>query len=101
MQITVELPDDMARQMIPAGQDPARAALEDMAVEAFRARRVTEHDLSTLLGMDRFELDGFLKQREVWLDFTMDELRQEVELGERLWSKHQQELAAPGKQPEQ
>jgi len=96
MQIIVELPDDMARQMIPAGRDPARAALEDMAVEAYRAHRLTEHQLATLLGMDRYELDGFLKQREVWLEYTMDDLRREVELGERLWKKRQEELAASG-----
>jgi predicted HTH domain antitoxin len=94
MQITVELPDDMAQQMIPARRDPARAALEDMAVEAYRARRLTEHQLATLLGMDRYTLDGFLKQREVWLEYTMDDLRREVDLGERLWKKRQEELAA-------
>ena len=84
MQITVELPDDMARQMIPAGRDPARAALEDMAVEAYRAHRLTEHQLASLLGMDRYQLDGFLKQREVWLDYTMDDLRKELEAQKKL-----------------
>jgi len=39
MQITVDLPDDLAQQMIPAGQNPARAVLENMAVEAFRSQR--------------------------------------------------------------
>jgi predicted HTH domain antitoxin len=87
----------MARQMIPAGLDPARAALEDMAVEAYRAHRLTEHQLATLLGMERYELDGFLKRREVWLESTTDDLRQEIEVGERLWKKRQQELAASGK----
>jgi hypothetical protein len=65
MQITVELPDDMARQLIPAGRDPSRIALEDMSVEAYRAHRLTEHQLATLLGMDRDTLDGFLKERGV------------------------------------
>jgi hypothetical protein len=37
MQITVELPDDLAAQLFPAGQGPSRAALENIAVEAFRA----------------------------------------------------------------
>ena len=97
MQITVELPDDMARQMIPAGDDPARTALEDMAVEAYRAHRLTEHQLATLLGLDRYELDGFLKRREVWLEYSIDDLREEVDTGERLWNKRQQELAASGK----
>jgi predicted HTH domain antitoxin len=84
MQFTVELPDDLAAQMIPAGRDPARAALEDMAVEAYRAHRLTEHQLATLLGMDRYELDGFLKQREVWLDYTMDDVRKELEVQRKL-----------------
>jgi predicted HTH domain antitoxin len=68
-----------------------------MAVEAYRAHRLTEHQLATLLGMERYELDGFLKRREVWLESTTDDLRQEIEVGERLWKKRQQELAASGK----
>ena len=84
MQITVELPDDLARQMIPAGLDPARTALEDMAVEAYRAHRLTEHQLATLLGLGRYELDGFLKRREVWLEYSMDDLRQELEAHRKL-----------------
>jgi len=97
MRIIVELPDEIARQMIPAGQDPARTALEDMAVEAYRAHRLTEHQLATLLGMGRYDLDGFLKRREVWLDGAVDDLRLEVEVGERLWKKRQEEIAASGK----
>lgn len=96
MQFTVELPDDLARQMIPAGHDPARTALEDMAVEAYRSHRLTEHQLAALLGMGRYDLDGFLKRREVWLEYTSAELQQELELGERLWKKRQEELDASG-----
>ena len=84
MQITVELPDDLARQMIPAGNDPARTALEDMAVEAYCAHRLTEHQLATLLGLGRYELDGFLKRREVWLEYSMDDLRQDLEVHRKL-----------------
>ena len=96
MQFIVKLPDELARQVIPVGSDPARIAVEDMAVEAYRASRLTEHQLATLLGMDRYELDGFLKKREVWLDYTEDDLRREVEVGERLWKKRQDELDPSG-----
>ena len=92
----MKLPDELARQLIPVGSDPARIAVEDMAVEAYRAGRLTEHQLATLLGMDRYELDGFLKKREVWLDYTEDDLRREVEVGERLWKKRQDELDPSG-----
>jgi predicted HTH domain antitoxin len=79
MQFTVELPDDLAARIVPEGQDPARAALEDMAVEALRDHRLTEHEVATLLGLDRFELDGFLKKREVWLEYSMADLQQDLE----------------------
>jgi predicted HTH domain antitoxin len=79
MQFTVELPDDLVQQLIPAGQDPARAALEDIAVEAYRAHRLTEHQLGVILGMDRYQLDGFLKQRQIWLEYTADDLREELD----------------------
>jgi predicted HTH domain antitoxin len=84
MQITVDLPDDLVQQMIPAGQNPARAVLENIAIEAFRTQRLTEHQLAQLLGMDRYQLDGFLKDRGVWLDYTLDDLRQELEAQRKL-----------------
>jgi predicted HTH domain antitoxin len=84
MQITVELPDDLAQRLIRAGQDPARAVLENVAVEAFRAQRLTEHQLAQLLGMDRYQLDGFLKDRGVWLDYTIDDLHPELEAQRKL-----------------
>jgi len=84
MQITVELPDDLAQRMIPPGQDPARAVLEDAALEAYRSHRLTEHQLALLLGFDRYQLDGFLKERQVWLDYTADDLREELDAQRRL-----------------
>jgi len=84
MQFTVELPDSLAQQIVPAGADPSRAALEDMAVEAFRAHRLTESELASLLGLDRYELDGFLKRREVWLDYSAGDLERDMEVHKRL-----------------
>jgi predicted HTH domain antitoxin len=98
MQFTVELPDDLASQLIPAGSDPARTALEDMAVAAYRARRLTEHQLATLLGMGRYELDGFLKEREVWFDLSADDLEQELAAGQKLWQKRRDEQESSARQ---
>ena len=84
MRFTVELPDDLAQQLIPSGQDPSRAALEDIAVEAYRAHRLTENQLAMLLGLDRYALDGFLKERNVWLDYTLNDLHEELDAHHRL-----------------
>ena len=82
--VTIELPDELADQLPSPGQDLARAALEALALEAFRADRLSENQMAQLLGLDRYELDGFLKAHSVWLDYSMDDLRREGEHGQSL-----------------
>ncbi len=66
MQITLEIPDELAATLAPPGQDPARAALEALALEAYRQRRLTGYQLRMLLGIpSRYEFDGFLKEHHV------------------------------------
>ena len=38
MHVTVEIPDELAATLAPAGRDPARAALEAIGLEAYRER---------------------------------------------------------------
>ena len=78
MQITVTLPDDLAAPLLPDGQEPARTALEALALEAYRQRRITGYQLRALLGIaSRYELDAFLKQHEVY-DYTIEDLDQDL-----------------------
>src|SRR5437588_12437372 len=81
MEITITIPDELARQIIPEGHDPARHALADMAVEAYRAHRLSGAQLRRLLGI-RFQsdLDEFLKKRGVWLEYTVEDFRREGEI---------------------
>jgi hypothetical protein len=85
MNLTVEIPDDLASQMRAAGGDLSRRALEGLALEEYRAGRLTEYQLQRLLGIEtRYELDGFLKAHGVWAEYTIDDLRREVATLERL-----------------
>jgi predicted HTH domain antitoxin len=61
MQITVELPDDIARR-----PDPGREALEALAIEGYRSEKLTHHEAAQLLGFTRFEFDRFLKARQIY-----------------------------------
>jgi hypothetical protein len=62
MQITVELPKDIAQR-----PDPAREALEALAIEGYRSGALTSFETQRLLGFEtRYELDGFLKAHNVW-----------------------------------
>ena len=66
MQVTVTVPDELAAALMPADRDPAEAALQAMALEAYREHRITAYQLRTLLGIpSRFELDAFLKDHRI------------------------------------
>lgn len=67
MQVTVEIPDDLAARLTREGQDPARATLEALAIEGYRSGALTSYQTRRLLGFHtRYEFDGFLKGRNVW-----------------------------------
>jgi len=83
MQITVTVPNDLAVTLLPSGKDPARAALEALALEAFRERRLTGFQLRTLLGIQsRFELDGFLKKHRIE-KYTVEDFDDDLAVAER------------------
>jgi len=99
MRITLELPDKIAQQLAEVGQDLSRAALEALVLEAYRARRLSEDQAAELLRLDPYELDGFLKQHGVWLDYSIEDFEREQVLGERLWEKRRAELANESEPP--
>jgi len=61
MRITIELAEDIALH-----PDPGREALEAVAIEGYRSGALSGYQARTLLGLTRFEFDGFLKDRNVW-----------------------------------
>ena len=66
MEITISIPDEFAEPLIPSGQKPSRAAMEALALDAYRERRMTGYQLRTLLGISsRFELDNLLKDHKI------------------------------------
>ena len=66
MEIIISIPDEFAAPLIPAGQEPSRAALEALALEAYRERRMSGYQLRTLLGISsRFDLDALLKEHKI------------------------------------
>lgn len=84
-QVTLELPDELFAALAPSGQDLPRAALGAMALEAYRERKLTTEQLRRLLGFEsRYDLDGFLKLHEVWLDYTLKDLEQDRETHRRI-----------------
>ena len=66
MQVTVTVPDELAVALKLTDNDPAGAALQALALEAFRERRITAYQLRTLLDIpSHFELDSLLKDHAI------------------------------------
>ncbi len=81
MEITLSIPDELVRHIVSEGLDPSRQVLEDMAVEAYRTHRLTGAQLRRLLGIpSRHDLDAFLKNRGVWLEYTVEDFRREGQI---------------------
>jgi hypothetical protein len=84
-QVTFELPEDIAQHLTSAWNDLPRLALEGLALEAYRERKLTTSQLRRLLGYQtRFEVDGFLKQHGVELEYTLEDLERDREAHRQL-----------------
>jgi hypothetical protein len=80
MELTVQIPDDLARSMSASGGDLSRRALEALALEEFKSGHITKPELRRLLGFGtRYRLDGFLKSHDVYEDYTMEDLELELD----------------------
>jgi hypothetical protein len=40
-----------------------------------------------------YDLDGFLKKHQVWLEYSIDDFERERALSEKLWQRRQTQLA--------
>jgi predicted HTH domain antitoxin len=75
MEITVELPNDLTER-----PDPAREALEAVAIAGYRSGNLTAFEAGRLLGFrSRFEFEGFLKGRGIYaFAYSADDLAEDV-----------------------
>ena len=79
MQITIELPEEIAVGLQSKWKDLPRAALESLALEAYRSRALTAAQLRRLLGFQtRMEVDAFLKEHQIF-DYSAADFEQDRE----------------------
>jgi hypothetical protein len=84
MDVTVQIPDDLAIRLSASGDLPRRA-LEALAAEEYRRGRLSKPDLRRLLGFETgHQIDEFLKEHEVCEEYTLEDLEREREGLERL-----------------
>lgn len=92
MEITLNIPDALARQVASEGKDPARVVLEALALEGYRADRLSESDLREMLGFEtRIDVHAFLKQHGIYLHYDVADLEQDKITAENLRGRLREE----------
>jgi hypothetical protein len=85
MIITIHIPDDMAQRLAAGGGDVSRRAFEALALEEYRAGRLSRPELRRALGYGtRAELDGFFKMHGVDESMTVEEFERQRQTLDRL-----------------
>jgi len=88
MQVIVELPDSLARQLGESPDAVGRRVLEDVALEGYRTGRLSHRQVGAMLGLDYWQTEQFLKGRGVPLNYSPADLEADAAtLGRILGSK--------------
>ena len=94
MQVTLTIPDTLAAQLLAAGKDPARAALEALAVEGYRTRHLTEAEVKRMLGYGtRMQVHALLREHNVDLNYTVEHLQQDIAASDKFLAQRSKQAS--------
>jgi predicted HTH domain antitoxin len=89
MQITIEIPDELAHQLEADPGSLSRQILENLVVDAYKSERITSAEVGRILGFSsRFAVDAFLKENNAYLHYTEADLEQDIETLHQLHHQH-------------
>jgi len=85
MNVAIELPEDIANLLQQRWGDLSQHTLETLALEGYQTGLLTRAQLRRMLGFEtRMEVDAFLKHHGVYLDYTEEDLEQDLETSRQL-----------------
>ncbi len=83
--LTISVPDELLEALSTKGKDLSRAALESLLTDAYRQQKISHAQLGRLLGLETpMEVDVFLKDRAIELEYTAEDLERDRETLNRL-----------------
>jgi Uncharacterised protein family (UPF0175) len=80
MQVTLEVPEDLAALLGEGSDGLTRAALEALALEGLRSHKISVAQARRLLGISSlYEMDGFLKEHRIFLPLTIEDIERDAQ----------------------
>lgn len=74
VEITITVPETLARTLGPTPEARSKRLIEDAAVEEYRAGRLSQRQVGEMLGLDYWQTERFLAERNVALNYSVDDL---------------------------
>jgi predicted HTH domain antitoxin len=84
MEVTLHIPDDLARSLGQGGSDLSRQTLEALAIDGYRRGSLTQLQVGQLLGLSRIETEDLLARHVALYDYDPSELDREARALEKL-----------------
>lgn len=79
MNVAIEIPDDVARQLKARSGEVSKAVLEAVAVEAYRSGTITAAQVQQMLGLpSRWDVESLLRRAEAYHDYSMADLEHDI-----------------------
>ncbi len=79
MVVTVTVrPDDLTGSFEATLTNVSREALEALALEGYKSGELTAYQVEQMLGLEsRVEVDGFLKDKDVPMEYSLEDLERD------------------------
>ena len=88
MNITINLPEDVAQVFLTNGENIERKILEATALEGYRTSRLSQAQVRRMLGFATdMQVDAFLKDHGVFLEYDLEDIKRETEFSLNLSRK--------------
>lgn len=85
MRVTIELSEDVVQALQKNCSDISRAVLEALAIEGYRAGKLSEAQVARMLGYgSRMRVHALLKEAGVYLHYTEADLARDIETNRQL-----------------
>jgi hypothetical protein len=96
MDVTVQIPDDIAARLCADVDDLSRRALEALITEEYRLDHLDKPDLRRLLGFETsYEIDGFLESSIMSLRITPGKISSGNRKLSKVWDSDECGLSSP------
>ena len=80
MEVTINLPEDVAKVFLNNGENLEREVLEATALEGYREGKLSQAQVRRMLGFATdMQVDAFLKEHQIYLEYDLEDLKRETD----------------------